>query len=43
MPLVEDPNLLKEEKIEKNMENLEKELEGLFTFRKQIDIQKHIG
>ena len=43
MPFVEDPNLLKEEKIEKSMENLEKELEGLFTFRKQIDIQKLIG
>ena len=40
---MEDPNLLKEEKIGKLTENLEKELEGLFTFGKQVDIQKHVG
>ena len=40
MPLLEDPNLLKEEKIGKYMKNLEK-LEGLFTFGTQVDIQDH--
>ena len=40
--IVEDPHL-KEEKIEKHIKNLEKELEGLFIFGKQIDIQKNIG
>ena len=40
--IVEDPHL-KEEKIEKQMENLEKELKGLFAFGKQVDIQKQIG
>ena len=40
--LLEDPHLEKE-KIEKHLENLEKELEGLFAFGKQVDIQKQIG
>ena len=40
--LLEDPHLEKE-KIEKHVENLEKELEGVFTFGKQVDIQKQIG
>ena len=41
--MVEVISLLKEEKKGKHMENLEKELEGLFTFGKQVDTQKHIG
>ena len=40
--IVEDPHL-KEEKIKKHMKNLGKELEGLFAFGKQVDIQKHLG
>ena len=40
--LLEDPHL-KEEKIEKHVDNLEKELKGLFAFGKQVDIQKHLG
>ena len=41
--LIEDNNLLKDENIKKYKEFMEKQYLGLFTFGKQIDIQKKIG
>ena len=34
--------MLKEEKIRKYMENIEKHYQGLFTFGKQVNIQKQL-
>ena len=41
--LVEDNNLLKDKNIQNYLKYMEKQLNGLFAFGKQVDTQKKVG